>query len=510
MLRLSVNRPMKNISAHNRTNNSAALAELLAHIATKRVVVMALGHYPKGTGMESVKFFLRHGAKVLVTDLEEADRRREQVRVIENYYAALRAKGKRVFRPTFVFGRHREEDIRGADLVIQGPAVPAFSPYLAVAEKLGIPITNDWGIFLALKDNPIIGVTGTRGKSTTTTLLFDMIRREDKRVLAAGNLGCSPLHFIDTIKPGVPVVTELSSWLLNHFPAASRGLKIAIITNMFPDHLNKYRSMDEYVADKEAIFLRQTADDVAILNRDNVITRSMGARVRARRFWVSLKEFRDENGIFPRQSKLIFRNKGKEQVLGNIADIRILGTHNLANVMAAAAAARLYGISVRNISAAIRAFKGLPDRLELITTIKGVDCYNDTTATSPDGVIAALRALDPEKKKRIVLIAGGVDKKLQYEELAKTIPQHVKHLVLLPGTGTDRLVYLLQKRRFGRMDEPVRTMEEAVAAAWGHAMRGDIILLSPGGASFNLFRNEFDRGKEFVKAVKMLYNRRAR
>ncbi len=501
---------MKNISAHNQASNSAVLAELLSHIAGKRVVVMALGHYPKGTGMESVKFFLRRGAKVLVTDLEEADRRREQVRIIENYYAALRAKGKRVFRPTFVFGRHREEDIRGADLVVQGPAVPAFSPYLAIAEKLGIPVTNDWGIFLALKDNPIIGVTGTRGKSTTTTLLYDMIKREDRRTLSAGNLGCSPLHFIDTIKPGVPIVTELSSWLLHHFQAARRGATVAAITNMFRDHLNKYRSMDEYIADKEAIFLRQTTDDVAILNRDNPITRAMGGRVRARRFWVSLKEFRDENGIFVRDASLVLRESGKEQILGTVSDIRIPGAHNLSNVMTAALAARLYGVSARNIRAAIRAFKGLPNRLELIATIKGVPCYNDTAATSPDGVVAALEALDPEDKKRIVLIAGGVDKKLEYNDMARAISQHAKRVVLLPGSGTDRLVFLLKKRRFSRMDEPVRTMEEAVTAAWGHAMRGDIILLSPGGASFNLFRDEFDRGKKFVKAVKMLYNRRSR
>lgn len=495
---------------HNRNNTSAALADLLSSIAGKRVVVMALGHYPKGTGMESVKFFLRRGAKVLVTDLEEAGRRKEQVRVIENYYAALRAKGAKVFRPVFVFGEHREEDIRSADLIVQGPAVPAFSPYLAVAEKMGIPITNDWGIFLALKDNPIIGVTGTRGKSTTTTLLYDMVRREDKRAVVAGNLGCSPLHFIDTIKPGVPVVAELSSWLLHHFQNARRGVAVGVITNMYRDHLNKYRAMEEYIADKEAIFFRQTTDDIAIVNRDNPITRAMGARVRARRFWVSLKEFRDENGIFPKEDTLLLRESGKETVLARISDIRVPGAHNLANVMTAAAAARAYGVSIRNIRAAIRAFKGLANRLELVATVKGVQCYNDTTATSPDGVVAALEALGSKEKKRIVLIAGGVDKKLDYADMARAIAQYAKRLVLLPGSGTDRLIFLLKKRRFTRMDDPVRTMEEAVATAWGHAMRGDIILLSPGGASFNLFHDEFDRGKKFVKAVKMLYSRRSR
>lgn len=502
---------MKLISTHNRSLvSSPILLDLLAHIAGKRVVVMALGHYPKGTGIESVKFFLRRGARVLVTDLEEPERRREQVRMIENYYAALRAKGKKVFRPTFVMGRHREEDIRAADLVIQGPAVPAFSPYLAIAEKNGIPITNDWGIFLALKDNPIIGVTGTRGKSTTTTLLYDMVHRMDRSAVLAGNLGCSPLHFIDTIKPGVLVVAELSSWLLHHFQNARRGPKIGVMTNMFRDHLNMYRAMDEYIADKESLFARQGLDDVAILNRDNPITKLMGARIRSRRFWVSLKEFRDENGIFPIQGKIIMRTNGKKQALAHISDVRIPGAHNLANIMSAAVAARLYGVPARHVRGAIRAFKGLPNRLELVVTIKGVLCYNDTTATSPDGVVAALQALDPERKKRVVLIAGGVDKKLDYTELARVIPHHVKRLVLLPGSGTDRLVFLLKKRRFGRMDEQCNTMDEAVQSAWGHAMRGDIIVLSPGGASFNLFRDEFDRGKKFVKAVKMLYSRRSR
>lgn len=480
------------------------LKKFLQNIQGKRVTVMALGHFKTGTGIEAVKFFLRHGARVLATDLAPQEKLKNQVADVSRYYEALKRKGMKVFEPVFILGKHREQDFVGADLIIHGPSVPADSKYLAIAKKSGVRITNDWGIFFALKKNPVLAITGTRGKSTTTALLYEMVEKKYRNAKLAGNIGMSPLHFIDSISENALIVAELSSWLLHYASQFDRGPHIAVITNIMQDHLNKYSGMEKYIADKEQIFVRQEAQDFAILNRDNEVTRDMGKRVRARRFWVSKSPFAHENGIFKKGNNIIVRRDGKETFLFTVNDVRIIGEHNLYNAMYAALAAWLYGVPVSAIQSAVRAFRGLPNRLELIRTVHGIKFYNDTAATTPDGVIAALLALG--KQKNIVLICGGMDKELEYAGMARGIKKYCKEIILLEGTGTDKLKKELGVVGYQISDKTWNNMDQAVQYAVVAAQKGDTILLSPGGASFNLFRDEFDRGNRFVKAVKKLYN----
>jgi len=496
----------------------------------KRVTVMGLGLYEKGSGIESVKFFLRCGAKVTVTDLRSAKELEGSVRELVRYYSRLPKMhnpsqpplnlrgGDRSSPPlkvrgaggvmnqklAFILGKHREEDFKNADVVFQNPSVPAESPYLKIAAKRGVPIVNDWSLFLSRHTPKIfIGITGTRGKSTTTAMVHEMMKRQyhspsRTTVRLAGNLGVSPLAFIDEYK-GEPIVAELSSWLLHHFPTVKKSPNIAVVTNIMNDHLDKYRNARDYITDKENVFRFQDAKGVVILNYDNPITRGMAKRARGKVVWFSA-----EKGL-PRWVPLDV--------------LQLPGVHNRANALAAALAAEAAGVTRRDIEYVMKNFRGLPNRLELVRTVEGVKYYNDTTATTPDATIAALRTIGNDNGVRpkgrltklslglhrhIILIAGGADKKLEYREMAKCIKEYCKAVVLLPGTATAKVHRECRMQNAECRMVDTRSMREAVKNACTLAKEGDVVLLSPGAASFGIFKNEFDRGKQFVDAVKRL------
>ncbi|MBI2551807.1 UDP-N-acetylmuramoyl-L-alanine--D-glutamate ligase [Candidatus Uhrbacteria bacterium] len=485
---------------------------MLTNFQNKRVTVMGLGLYEKGTGIEAVKFFLRQGSKVTVTDLRSARELEGSVRELVKYWTGLRHRAKGIERRAknskplalspklaFVFGKHREEDFKNADVVFQNPSVPSESPYLRIAAKRKIPVVNDWSLFLARHTPKLfIGVTGTRGKSTTTALIYEMLKyhhspfrpnRRMGKVWLAGNLGASPLSFIDTYN-GEPIVAELSSWLLHHFPTVKKSPNIAVVTNIMNDHLDKYRNIREYIADKENIFRFQKRGDTLVLNYDNAATRAMAKRARGKVVWFSAEK------QLPRWVPL--------------EDLQIPGAHNRANALAAAVAADAAGVTRRDIAHVLKTFRGLPNRLELVRTVDGVRYYNDTTATTPEATVAALATLGQRQitnhksqiTKNIVLIAGGADKKLEFRELAKYVKQYCKAVVLLPGTATNKFKPLITNYQLPIT--LVKQMKEAVKKAHVLAQSGDIVLLSPAAASFGLFKNEFDRGRQFVDHVRKL------
>jgi UDP-N-acetylmuramoylalanine--D-glutamate ligase len=479
---------------------------LFSDLKNKKVVVMGLGLYKEGSGVMAARFFAKRGARVLVTDLRE-----------ENELAPALRRLKHFKNISYVLGRHRPKDFRTADLIFQNPSVPATSPYLKIALKAGVPIVNDWSIFLSLcQPKFLIGVTGTRGKSTTTTLIYEMIRRKHKRARLAGNLGVSPLSFIDSYR-NEPIVAELSSWLLHHFSTIKKSPQVSVVTNILRDHLDKYPSMREYIADKENIFRFQKKEDMVVLNYDNLITRQLAKKAPGRVLWFSLKPLPSYlEGASLWKETLVFQQAQRQINFLPMNQLKIIGWHNIANALAALTVAWTIGISKKDIVYVLKTFSGLPNRLELIAEIEGVKYYNDTTATTPDATIAALLSLSfqdknqknssreplPLAQKKIVLIAGGSDKNLEYKQLAKYIKDYCKAVILLPGTATEKLKseianYKLEKRE-------ALNMKEAVTLAKNFALEGDIVLLSPGAASFGLFKNEFDRGKQFVKLVNSL------
>lgn len=471
---------------------------MLPEFRNKRVVVMGLGLNQGGLGVS--KWLLRRGARLTITDLKDRHALAPSIDELEKLRKALRRKAHPI---RYVLGRHRADDFRSADLVIQNPGVPRDSKWLKVARKAGVPIESDVSIFFRLCRRPIVGVSGTKGKTTVTAMLGAILETAFGRAIVAGNIRKSPLD-ADTsgTRGDVPVVLELSSWQLESLKAVGISPAIAVLTNVLPDHLNRYDGMKDYAAAKELIYAWQLPTDIAIVPLDNPYTKKMGARVRGERFWASMRPVPGgQNGIYYKEDKAIVRSQGVETVLFEAEDIRLPGAHNRWNALLAGGAAYLRGAKPAVIRKALRAFKGVPHRLERVRDLRGVTYWNDTAATTPEASIAAMETAFAGRKG--ILIAGGADKELKFGAWADVVKRRAKEVILFEGTATPKMVAALKKARVAP-GALVRSMSEAVAHAARAAERGEAVLLSPGCASFGIFVNEFDRGDRFRAAVKGL------
>jgi len=454
----------------------------------KKVLIAGLGLYKQGSGISAARFFVGQGADVTVTDIKSRAELSSSIKEL---------KGLKI---KYVLGKHRVSDFKNADIVVKNPGMRRNSPYLKAAKSAKVQIESDITIFFKHCPAKIIGITGTRGKSTTASLAAKILSKKKKTYLG-GNIKVSPLNFLNRVKPNDFIVVELSSWMLEDLNQKKMSPHIGVITNVMRDHLNTYSGMKAYQEAKAMIFKHQRKDDSIILNRDNKITRSFGKRVPSKRFWFSLKDFKDENGGMLKAGQLIFREDGKIWKVGKVNDVAMLGEHNLANALAAITIAKIERVSCAKVRTTLRVFEGIDNRQQLIKTKSGIKYYNDTTATTPDAGIAALKTLG--NKKNIILIAGGADKKLLYPEWAKQVKRSCKKIILLDGTATPKMIKELKKNKVA-IELVVKSMKEAVILADMLAKKGDTVLLSPGAASFGLFINEFDRGDQFVDLVKQI------
>ncbi|MFA5358907.1 MAG: UDP-N-acetylmuramoyl-L-alanine--D-glutamate ligase [Patescibacteria group bacterium] len=457
------------------------------NLKNKKVLVMGLGLHGGGVGV--ARWLVKSGAKVTITDLKNKEQLKSSI---------AKLKGLPV---KYVLGRHNKNDFIKTDLIVKNPGVPDDSEFLKIAARNKVPVDTDIALFVKNCPAPIIGITGTKGKTTTTTLVGEIFKAAGRAPVVAGNIRVSPLDFLSKIKKDGSVILELSSWQLEGLDACGFSPHVSLITNITPDHLNRYQSFDHYVAAKAIIFRYQKSDDVCILNRDNAPTKKFGAIVPGKRLWFSLKYFKEENGSYQKNGWIWFRHNGREQRILPIKEIVLPGNHNFSNVLAAVALASICGIKPGVIRLVVKKFKGIPYRLELIRELRGVKYYNDTAATAPDGAINALRTLG--KGKNIVLIAGGADKKLFFKDFAAAIKKHVKATILFKGSATPKIKRELLKVNYWAVTE-VDSMVAALTAANKLAKKGDIVLLSPGCASFGLFINEFDRGDQFTAQVKKI------
>lgn len=357
----------------------------------------------------------------------------------------------------YVLGQHRLADFLTSDLIIKNPAIPWAHPFLNKARERGIKISTDTIIFFNQVSATVVGVTGTKGKSTTATLLAEILKTKYRKVWLLGNIRESFLDKLPKIKPQDIVVAELSSFQLEDLALIKKSPAVAVITNIFPDHFNRYTSLKDYAQAKANIFLYQKPTDHLIINGQD-------------KFLVKLTQ--------KAQAQKHFFKKGNLAVL----------------------TAKILGVSGKTITKTLKNFRGLAGRLEFIGKFKNRVFINDTTATNPEAVIFALKSLAQKYQRPIVLIAGGQDKNLDYQEMAQAINQKVKKLILLAGSATEKLKNFL-KIKF----KEVKNMKEAVSAAYQLSEPGDLIVLSPGAASFNLFQNEFDRGDQFNHYVKIFF-----
>ena len=446
----------------------------------RRVLVMGLGLF--GGGVGAVRHLLREGARVTVTDLRPADELPESLKALEGCPVA------------FKLGGHDEEDFRSADLVVANPAVPRFSSYLQVAEAAGVPVTTEICLFLERCPAPVVGVTGTSGKTTTTSLLAAMFRRCDSRTLMGGNIGGSLLERLDEIAPDTPVVLELSSFQLDRLGDLPWSPQVAVVTNFAPNHLDVHGSLEAYRNAKRQIVAHQGRGDVAVLNRDDPEVAGWADSGGERCVAFSLEKGLEAGVVL--QGGDICHTLGREKrTVCPSALLRLPGRHNLANALAASAAALCRGVSEGEIADVLGRFSGVEHRLEEVAEMDGVTYYNDSIATSPDRTRVALEAFSG----RVVLIAGGYDKGLGYDELGPAIGRKVSHLILL-GKTADAIAASVPEGA-PTLIHRVASLEDAVSTASDLSRRGDVVLLSPASASYDMFRNFEERGGRFKRLV---------
>jgi UDP-N-acetylmuramoylalanine--D-glutamate ligase len=430
----------------------------------KKITVLGLGLL--GKRIECIKFFSLCGAHVLVTDLKNKADLKPAIDVLKGY--------KNI---TYRLGEHKLKDFETCDFVLKGQGTPLDSVYIAHARKNNIPVEMDEALFLKLapKGVKVIGVTGTRGKTTTTMLIYHTLKSaKTGRVFLGGNIkGTAVLPLLKTIKSGDTLVLELSSWQLQGFHDAGISPHISVFTNFMPDHLNYYGgSMDLYFKDKSYIFTNQTKEDFCIAGE------SVYSRIKKLRL----------------QSKLI---NAKSDDVPKSWKLLIPGEHNKANASCAYQALKSFGLKDSDIKKGFESFTGVEGRLSYVREYKGVSIYNDTCSTTPASLLAALKSFPG---KYIVLLAGGVSKNIPLEGISKQIKKHADELVLLPGTGTNELVFDFKEYTIYETNN----LKQAVKQALDLATKGSILLFSPGFASFGLFKNEYDRGEQFEKIVKEL------
>ncbi len=457
----------------------------------KKITVMGLGLLGRGVG--DAKFLAEAGAELIITDLKNDEELRaslDELGAFSNIQYRL--------------GGHDLEDFKNRDFILKAAGVPFDSPYIAEAKKNGIPIKMSASWFLEIARIPSVGVTGTRGKSTVTHLLESIMRAAGMEVILGGNVrGVSTLASLPEVTQNSIAVMELDSWQCQGFGEAHISPSIAVFTTFMPDHMNYYRrasegstqaslstsergtaessayqeGMDAYLEDKAQIFLNQTPEDTLIVGTPvaDLIKEKYGKKV------LSHVVVADP-GNFPKGWK-----------------IQILGVHNLLNAVCAIEAARALGIDDEVIEKAVDAFKAVPGRLEFVREVNGVAIYNDNNSTTPEATIAAFRAIPGS---RAILITGGTDKDLDLKEFAELVPVYAKKVILLAGTGTEKLIETAPET-FATAPVYDR-LEDAVRDAVESAEEGDLILFSPAFTSFGMFKNEFDRGDQFIKLVEKL------
>ncbi|MDH4330274.1 MAG: UDP-N-acetylmuramoyl-L-alanine--D-glutamate ligase [Candidatus Moranbacteria bacterium] len=457
----------------------------------KKVTVFGLGLL--GGGVGTVKFLIKHGAKVIVTDIKTKEQLKSSMDQLRGFKDI-----------EYVLGHHRIEDFTNVDMVIKNPVVPWSNKHIKLALDKKIPVEMDSSLFFKLCKNPIIGVTGTKGKTTAATMIFDLLKLSGKNPVKVGISRTSVLDKLESLKKESVVVFELSSWRLSALKYAKMSPHIAVFKNIHPDHLNYYKNMDEYIEDKKNIFRFQTPKDWLVANFDDEIVREISKEANSQVIGFSKKPLREGLSVFMDESDIYLNNGIDNKFIVAKEELNIVGEHNLYNVMAAIGAASAYGVNIEKIRKYITSLKGVQDRLEFVREFKGVKYYNDTAATIPQAAISALNSFD----ENVVLIAGGSDKKLDFSEFAFAIVKKAKGLILLKGDATEKLAKLIKARlsEEGVDDkiEIVSSMDKAVEKASRFSESGDVVLLSPGAASFGMFNNEFDRGEKFKESVKSL------
>lgn len=505
-------------------------------LSNKTVLLMGLGL--NGGGLGTALYLAPRVKKLIITDLKSEEELRPSIEQLKDFSNI-----------EFVLGKHRIEDFKSVDIVFKGAGIKFSNEFIKTAIENDIIVETDVGYFFELAEFPIIGITGSKGKSTTTHIIYEILSSQYDNVILGGNITISPLKSLNEKKDIDLAVLELSSWQLADLSIHKKSPNISVLTTIFPDHLNYYSSMDEYYEDKKFIFKFQKSDDFTIINLNNeyLFKSLIDDEIKSNKVFIFNFDEKDPDLNFEDKLKkvnealskkicffilkiedevLLYKikdfnlfsdiiepyrschekfdlkiiNKNYDfYILPSISNTKLLGEHNKTNILLSICASLISKVNIDKIYNTIKNTSGMEFRLQVIRRLNGITFINDTTATVPDAVAASIHAI--KDKGRIFLIAGGVDKKLPIDNMVKSIKENVYKLYLLDGNGSDLIRENLNKAGYNSIEYGFTDLRKLVEYAYKNANENDIILLSPGFASFNLFTNEFDRGRIFNEAV---------
>ena len=405
----------------------------------------------------------------------------------------LKSKGAKVTILDQKQGGNYLDNLEDFDLVVRSPGVKieTLTPHISQDK-----ITSQTKLFFDLCPAPIVGVTGTKGKGTTSTLIYEMLKKDGKDAYLGGNIGMPPLNFLDKLSDQSVVVLEMSSFQLLDL---HKSPHIGVILMITSEHLDYHKDTAEYISAKRNIIKFQTSSDFAIINRDYPASNESDVEVLGKVFYVS-REREVDNGCFARDGKIVIRTKDREIPVFETEDLLLRGEHNFENVCAAVMAAYLAGVSIKNIQEVLADFAGLPHRLELVGVVNGAEYFNDSFSTTPETTIAAIEAF----KEHEIVILGGSSKNSNFEELGHLISRkgNIKAII---GIGIEwaRIKPFIKSKSI-LIIEGAKDMHTIVQAASKIALPGDVVLLTPACASFDMFKNYKDRGEQFKEEVRKL------
>ncbi|HHT90425.1 MAG: UDP-N-acetylmuramoyl-L-alanine--D-glutamate ligase [Bacillota bacterium] len=443
----------------------------------RRVAVIGLGI----SNVALIRFLKRAGAELSGRDQKQGHEFGEGLDELESLGIEL------------ILGSHYLQGLQSFDTVVVSPGVPKHLPELQQAARLG-RLESEIGLVFRYSRAPIYGITGSSGKTTTTSLVAEMLKRSGLSTYVGGNIGRPLILELEQIGPQDHVLLELSSFQLEGLDQSPHG---ALITNIAQNHLDVHHTMDNYIRAKQNIYRHQGQQDFLVLNYDDPLTRAMAAEARGRVYFFSLVS-KVNPGVYLDGDDLIYLDQGSRLAFARRSELVLPGRHNAANFLAAALFSQLSGANWQAIAEVGRTFAGVAHRLELVDEVQGVRYYNDSIATTPDRTIAALQAFEAP----IILIAGGSDKKLSFTQLGEVICSRVKHLILLGVTGPK--IRQAVGEAGGVPFTVVEDLGEALTVARGRGEAGDIVLLSPASASYDQYANFMARGEHFRALVQNL------
>ncbi|MBW1615486.1 MAG: UDP-N-acetylmuramoyl-L-alanine--D-glutamate ligase [Deltaproteobacteria bacterium] len=447
----------------------------------KKILIVGLGK----TGIRLASFCKKKGADITVTDINK--NALAKISEQESLFSGIKKE----------IGYHNTQTFQNSDLIIISPGIPHDIKPITSAALKGVKITGEIEFASQFIETPVIAVTGTNGKTTVTTLIGEMLKHYGKKVFIGGNIGKPLIDYANNNNKADIIAAEISSFQLDTISAFKPN--IAACLNISEDHLERYKSYSEYAASKAKIFANQDEKDIAVINGDDTLIRTLTQNIKSKKLFFYPQKKEAGSIINFKEKKLIFnfinRDEKKKKSI-NLNNIKLIGAHNIENIAAASLCALAAGVNIDTIQKIVSEFKGIKHRIEYIDTINGVSYYNDSKATNTDAVLRALQNFNIS----LILIMGGIDKGGNFEKLKPLIKQKVKKLIVI-GEAKQKII-----NAFADITEIIdaNSMEEAVNLAHKSAAHGEGALLSPGCASFDMFCNYAERGETFCKAVKEL------